>query len=96
MIEQLPKKIQSTIEWLRLQLPEDASLFLFGSQVKGNKTGSDYDIGIKCKTEIEWKKFCLIKNEAEERAWPYKIDLVDLKRAPKEFLEVVEKEAIEI
>ncbi len=95
-MNQLPKNIRTTIDWLRYQLGSTASIFLFGSQTKKLKLGADYDIGIRHNGELSWKEFCLLKNEAEERAWPYKIDLVDLTRAPKEFVEVVKEEAIEL
>lgn len=91
-----PKNIQNTIEWLHSRLQKGASIILFGSQVSGERAGADYDIGIKCEKELTWEEFCLLKNEAEELAWPYKVDLVDLKRAPNEFLEIVEKNAVEI
>jgi hypothetical protein len=39
---------------------------------------------------LAWKTFAVWKTTAEELAWPYRLDLVDLGRAPKEFLQVIE------
>ena len=57
-------------------------IYLFGSRAKGNASPySDYDIAIEGHTSLT-HKLTQIKFLIEESQIPYKIDLVDLSKAP--------------
>ncbi len=85
-----------TIEELKSLLissfPE-GKIYLFGSRAKGTASPySDYDIAIESDTSLR-KKFIEIKSLIEESQIPYKIDLIDLSRAPH-LKKVVQEEGI--
>jgi len=63
-----------------------ARLLLFGSRAigKGHR-GSDWDIAIQADTALSWDRFAVAKQQCQETAWPYRVDVIDLGRAPAEF-----------
>jgi len=91
----LPKSIQLTVQYLKEQLGDAGVIVLFGSRARGKGTdGADFDIGVTLPSGTSWKTFSVWKTKAEDLAWPYRIDLVNLTQAPQEFLEIVQKEMI--
>ena len=92
---ELPEKVQRVIEYLITQTKGKGVIVLFGSQVQQKKkTNADFDIGILLNSPLSWRTFSIWKLHCEDLAWPYRIDLVDLSRAPKEFLETVEQQMV--
>jgi len=74
-----------TIEELKTLLitsfPKE-KIYLFGSRAKGNASMySDYDIAIESSHSLK-KKLSQIKYLIEKSNIPYKIDLVELSKAP--------------
>jgi len=68
-------------------------IYLFGSRAKGTASAySDYDIAIESHTSLK-KKITQIKSRIEESSIPYKIDLVELSKAPY-LQEIIKKEGI--
>ena len=74
-----------TIEELKTLLISsfpNGKIYLFGSRAKGNASPySDYDIAIESNTSLR-KKLSEIKSIVEESQIPYKVDLIDLSKAP--------------
>jgi hypothetical protein len=58
------------------------------------KPGRDYDVALVPREGTSWREICIWRDGAKERAWPYKLDVVDLTRAPRDFLEVVRGELV--
>ena len=95
MMNVLPKSVQAAVQYLQSHMGERGSLFLFGSRARGaNRPGGDFDIGVSPAAGTTWQQFCVWRSKAAEIAWPYRIDVVDLSRAPKEFLDVIKDEVI--
>ena len=87
-----PLSIQAAIHYLQEQITQNGVIVLFGSRVtRPFKKYADFDIGLFMRKPLSWRTFSLWKTRVEELAWPYRIDLVDLARAPSEFLEVVRR-----
>ncbi len=73
----------------------DVKIVLFGSRARGDyiKT-SDIDIGILPRGKINKKKLILLREKMENSNIPYKVDIVDLSQASREFKEKALKEGI--
>ena len=68
-------------------------VYLFGSRARGdNSPYSDVDIAFESEVDIR-KELTLLREVVEESSLPYKVDLVDLKKAPY-LRETVEREGI--
>ena len=68
---------------VRSRLPHGYSPFLFGSRARGtSRARSDWDIAIVGPSPLPWTEFSVLKLDAQEEAWPYTIDIVDINRAP--------------
>ncbi|MDZ7292418.1 MAG: nucleotidyltransferase domain-containing protein [candidate division KSB1 bacterium] len=94
-MKEFPRNIQDALRYLREQVQQNGAIVLFGSRVsKPSKKNADFDIGLFMQKPLSWKTFSVWKTRAEDLAWPYRIDLVDLGRAPSEFLDVIEKQMI--
>lgn len=78
---------------------QGAILFWFGSRAKEGgeeRAHSDWDFGILGSSSSPVRELSAVKTEAEEAAWPYSIDFVDLRRAPRWFLRSIEGDAVPI
>ena len=95
IMNMMPKSVQTAVEYLQCQIGDSGALFLFGSRARGaNRPGGDFDIGLLPAPGTTWQQFCVWRSRAAEIAWPYRLDVVDLSRAPKEFLDVIKDEVI--
>jgi predicted nucleotidyltransferase len=91
----IPRHIEQAIAYLKRQVGENGVLVLFGSRARGTASrNADYDIGVATASVHEWRTFAVWKTKAEELAWPYRIDVVDLTRAPQEFLDAIRNETV--
>jgi predicted nucleotidyltransferase len=94
-MQKFPRHLQSALDYLQKQVGKNDVIVLFGSRVSEDaKKNADFDIGLFMQTPLAWKTFAVWKTHAEELAWPYRIDLVDLSRAPSDFLNVVKQQMI--
>ncbi len=88
----------TTLEDLKLFLKEffknqDVKIYLFGSRARGdNSEFSDVDLAILSSEEIS-DKITILKELLEESNLPFKVDLIDLKKASY-LKEIVKKEGI--
>ncbi len=74
---------------------ENVAVILFGSRGRGEHLEtSDIDVGILSKGEVNKSKITLFREKIENSNIPYKVDVVDLSRASKEFTQVVLKEGV--
>ena len=74
---------------------EDVTVILFGSRARGDYfETSDMDVGILPKREMDKSKIALLRERIEDSNIPYKVDVVDLSRASKEFTDKVIKEGL--
>jgi len=74
---------------------EDVTVILFGSRVRGDYfETSDVDVGILPKGEVNRSKIALFRERIENSNIPYKVDVVDLSQASKEFSDKVLKEGL--
>ncbi len=86
----LPANVEKALRFLRENVPQNSTIILFGSRAGRNRRpNADFDIGIAAEEPLPWRTFARLKTDVEELAWPYRIDLVDLRRDPTEFLDVV-------
>ncbi len=86
------KNIDALKTYLTSRLP-GVDIYLFGSRAKGEETPySDVDIAIKS-SDLNPKDLAWIRFMIEESNFPFKVDLIDLSKAP--YLgEIIEKEGI--
>jgi len=86
------KTIKDLKEFLIQTFPKER-IYLFGSRAKQtHRASSDIDIAIKSKRSIS-KELALARFEIEESQLPYKVDLIELSKAP--YLEkIIKKEGI--
>lgn len=76
---------------------EDVTVILFGSRARGDYLEtSDMDIGIFPRGEMDKSKIALLREKIENSNIPYKVDVVDLSQASKEFTDQVLKEGVVI
>lgn len=94
-MQQFPRHIQAALQYLQKQVDKNDVIVLFGSRAHdASRQHADFDIGLFTQTPLAWKTFAVWKTHAEELAWPYRIDLVDLGRAPGSFLNVVKQQMV--
>lgn len=96
LLKKFPLKIQKAI--LKLQefcRRHHGSLLLFGSQAKrGNfKVSSDWDLGVYFVKEEKARELRLLKQRIIESVFPYRIDILNLNRAPEWFSESIQTES---
>ena len=86
------KNIDELKALLITSFPQE-KIYLFGSRARGTASPySDYDIAIEGEASLK-QRISLIQAEIEESTIPYKIDLVELSKAPY-LREVVQEEGI--
>ena len=86
------KTIEALKSYLIESLPE-AKIYLFGSRAKKKATPySDVDIAIRS-DNLDAAKLAKIRFVIEESDFPYKVDLIDLSKAPY-LVEIITKEGI--
>ncbi|MFQ6116095.1 MAG: nucleotidyltransferase domain-containing protein [bacterium] len=94
-MKQFPRKIEVALQYLQEQVGEKGTIVLFGSRaINPFKKNADFDIGLFMQEPLSWRTFSIWKTRLEELAWPYRIDLVDLGRAPSDFLKVVKDQSM--
>jgi predicted nucleotidyltransferase len=90
-----PDPVKRALHYLKQQVNDCGTIVLFGSRARGTaRKYADFDIGIYMKTPLSWRRFSVWKTQVEEIAWPYRIDLVDLGRAPSDFWDTIQDEMI--
>ena len=93
----MPQQIRDALAFLQRALLGRGELLLFGSQAREDPCpGADFDIGILGTESLPWLEFAVMKTRAEDLAWPWSIDLVDLHRVPEEFRMMVQRDGIPI
>lgn len=74
---------------------ENVIVVLFGSRARGDYfETSDVDVGIFPVGEVNKSKIALFRERMENSNIPYKVDVVDLSQASKEFTDRVFKEGL--
>jgi len=74
---------------------EDVMVILFGSRARGDYLEtSDMDVGILPRREMNRSKIALLRERLEDSNIPYKVDVVDLSQASKEFADNILKEGL--
>jgi len=74
---------------------EDVTVILFGSRGRGDYLEtSDVDVGILAREEVSKSKITLFREKIENSNIPYKVDVVDLSQASKEFANKALKEGL--
>ena len=87
------KTIQELKDFLREAFPSE-HIYLFGSRARGDaKPYSDIDIAIDGNSTLS-KRLSQVRFAIEESLIPYKVDLVDLSKAPY-LKEIIKKEGIQ-
>lgn len=76
---------------------EDVTVILFGSRARGDYLEtSDMDAGVFPRGEVNKSKIALFRERIEDSNIHYKVDVVDLSQASKEFTPEVLKEGVVI
>jgi predicted nucleotidyltransferase len=76
---------------------EGIIVVLFGSRARGDYfETSDVDVGILPVGEVNKSKISLLRERIENSNIPYKVDVVDLSQASKEFTDKVLEEGVVI
>jgi len=91
ILETAPLKIRKIghvlIEYCKSR---DATLVLFGSKARGHfSSGSDWDLGIWFHRKSDDRSFRDLKNKILDEAFPHRVDLLNLSRAPEWFLKSI-------
>ena len=72
---------------------DDVKVILLGSRVRADYLETpDIDVAILPGREVKQGKLALMRGKIEISNIPYKVDVVDLSRAPKSFTQAVLKE----
>ena len=96
----MEQKIKKTLKVLESMVKDafkdsEVKIVLFGSRARGDYVkSSDIDIGILPRDKINKKKLVLLREKVENSNVPYKVDVVDLSQASKEFTEKALREGI--
>ena len=86
------KTIEALQDYLVTTLP-GANIYLFGSRAKGKATPySDVDIAIESDS-LSAAELAKIHFTIEESNFPYKVDLIDLSKAPY-LKKIIDKEGV--
>ncbi|MBN2185944.1 MAG: nucleotidyltransferase domain-containing protein [Dehalococcoidia bacterium] len=73
----------------------DVTVILFGSRARGDYfETSDVDVGILPKGEMNKSKISLFREKIENSNIPYKVDVLNLSQASREFSDKVLKEGL--
>jgi predicted nucleotidyltransferase len=74
---------------------ENVMVILFGSRARGDYLEtSDMDVGIFPEGNMDKNKITLFRERIENSNIPYKVDVVDLSQASREFTDKVFKEGL--
>jgi predicted nucleotidyltransferase len=86
------KNIEQLKHFLKTTFP-NARIYLFGSRARGDASGySDIDIAVESRAPIT-SQLSRARFAIEESLIPYKVDLVDLSKAPY-LKKIIEEEGI--
>jgi len=86
------KTIQELKQFLVTSFPNE-QIYLFGSRARGDeRVHSDIDIAIKSDSVLS-RRLAQIRYTIEESLFPYKVDLVELSKAPY-LKSIIDKEGI--
>ena len=91
---------ESTLELLKDIVKDvfedgDVTIILFGSRAREDYLEtSDVDIGVLPGAEVNRSKIALFRERIENSNIPYKVDVVDLSQASKEFTDKVLAEGV--
>jgi uncharacterized protein len=97
MLPSFPEPVQRALAYLLRQLGAGSRLELFGSRARGTaRPTADFDVALHARAPLSWIRFAALKSAAEELAWLWKLDLIDLDRAPEAFRRIVELERVVI
>jgi predicted nucleotidyltransferase len=89
--------IDKMVSFLFSRLEKATHLYLLGSRARGDWTPkSDWDFAIDAGKPLSWDFFAVLRQEAADIAFPEKIDLIDLNRAPAWFREKTDNDLLEI
>jgi len=96
VFQDAPSQIKNVFQMLENYAKKhNAGLFLIGSRARGKKgIRSDWDFALYFPSGKKPADFAVVKFKAEDAAFPYRIDVVNLNDAPEWFFESVEKDAI--
>lgn len=96
VMKKAPKIIQSIALELSVFAEENnAAFFLFGSKARGETNNrADWDFGISKLGKKMRRKFIILKQALIEKAFPYRIDIVDMNQAPQWFIESIADDMI--
>ncbi|MDI3257126.1 MAG: nucleotidyltransferase domain-containing protein [Kyrpidia sp.] len=74
----------------------DIQVYLFGSWARGEeRKTSDIDIGLWSKSPLPPETVMSLREKFEESSIPYRVDVVDLTKVDREFLDTIRQEGIE-
>lgn len=78
---------QELLDLVRLHLPADASVLIFGSRVHGRhlKPHSDLDVCVRRGTPLPDRALAAFKEACEQSNLPFKVDVVDWAELSEEF-----------
>jgi len=86
------KTIQDLKDFLLEAFPQE-NIYLFGSRARGDASAySDIDIAIESSRTLS-EKLSQVRFDIEESLIPYKVDLVELSKAPY-LREIIQKEGV--
>jgi predicted nucleotidyltransferase len=93
----MPVRVRNGLAGLRRDIGDGPRVLLFGSRAVGDgRRASDWDIAILADAPLEWDRFAVAKQACQEASWPYRVDVVDLARAPMAFRQQVLSYATEL
>jgi len=70
---------------------KDCEVLIFGSRLTGNhKPFSDLDLAFLCKDKLELDRISNLEYEFSNSDLPYRIDIINYKRASKEFQHIID------
>lgn len=71
-------------------LPEDTTIYFFGSRVTGNaKPFSDVDIALECPEPLHIRELAELEEAFTESDLPFKVDIVQVQDLSEEFMNAI-------
>lgn len=90
-----PKDIEIVRSILRRNLPEDASVWVFGSRAQGKaRRGADLDLALDAGRPLSKSESYALADAFEQSDLPYTVDVVDLRTVTESFKAIIEAEKV--
>lgn len=95
LLQLTPEEIEAVRAILRQCLPDGVAVRAFGSRATGKaKPWSDLDLSFEAKEALPLSVMALLREDFDESALPWKVDLVDYRTVSAEFAAIIDRDGV--